>query len=64
VLCLLLAGDLGNKALFAATWVSFAVAAFHFSTEWIVYRTMTFGAFMRPAPFALLSMALMLVAWP
>lgn len=64
VLCVLLAGDMTSKALFAVTWFSFAVAAFHFMTEWLVYRTMTFASFMRPAPFALLSMVFMLVAWP
>lgn len=64
VLCLLTAGDMGNRGLFTATFTSFAVAAVHFTTEWLNYGTMSTGGFAKPAPFALGSMALMLLAWP
>lgn len=64
ILCLLTVGDMSNRGVFLATFASFAVAAIHFATEWLIYRTMDFAGFIKPAPFAIGSMLLMLLAWP
>ncbi|KAL6894497.1 hypothetical protein ACP4OV_008595 [Aristida adscensionis] len=62
-LCFLCAGDLGNRALYAATFLSFVYAAGHLLLEHLVYRTVAAASLAAFGVLAVPSILWMLLRW-
>lgn len=41
--------NVGNKEVYAIAFSTYAIALMHFSSEWLVYKTMTMGRGLLPA---------------